>query len=163
MNCSISPKTIKALRMKVAKDLLVINEKGQPWSVEEYIREIYDFVLKATEGQEDNVTKALDAARLVPSFMEVLKPLDKRIRNAIKINSDADAVRLENLVDDFTSDEGLVAIENFLNVTEDLDENHKKRLYDDSLHGNIKISTDDTGDFEKKASSEILVHQILIQ
>lgn len=123
MKCSISPNNIDILKRKIVKDLLNINEKGQPWSVDEYIREIYDFVFDATEdqSQKDREEKSLDAARFVPIFMERFKSIDTRIRSAIKLNTDTNAIRLEELVDDFTSDKGLTKIKEFLFPISDID------------------------------------------
>ena len=98
MECSISLKNIDFLKKKIAKDLLVINEKGQPWSVDAYIREIYDMTLKATEGQKDNKDKALDAARLVPIFMLRFSGIEPRIRNAIKILNRANPPEAANKI-----------------------------------------------------------------
>ena len=123
MKCSISSDNIDILKRKIVKDLLNINKKGQPWSVDEYIREIYDFVFDATEdqSQKDREEKSLDAARFVPIFMERFKSIDTRIRSAIKLNTDTNAIRLEELVDDFTSDKGLTKIKEFLFPISDID------------------------------------------
>jgi len=121
LGLEIKKANIKELKRKIAKDLLVINEKGQPWSVDAYIREMYDFILKATEGQKGSRTKALDAARLVPIFMERFKGIEPRIKSAIKLSTDTDANRLEELVDEFSTKKGLAAIESFLFPDEDID------------------------------------------
>ena len=157
MKCSISPENIGFLKRKIAKDLLVINEKGQPWSVDAYMREIYDFILKATEGQKDNKEKALDAARLVPIFMERFKGIEPRIKSAIKLSTDTDANRLEELVDEFSTKKGLAAIESFLFPDEDVDITEVKKS---AIHGTKEKIIDDSkkrdeDDFEMKpATSE---------
>lgn len=80
MNCALSENQQRALRKKVAKNLLEASLSKEPFDVKSYIRSVYEQV--KAKSQDDEL--ALGYAAMVPFFMDQVKSVDREISKALR-------------------------------------------------------------------------------
>ena len=79
MNCSLSESALRKLRQKVYKNLTTKVENGEKINLKDYIKSVYDLVYSKNES----TTQALDAARVIPMFINQLQGVDNNLRKAL--------------------------------------------------------------------------------
>jgi hypothetical protein len=81
MSCLINKEQRRALRVKLAADILAaLKTPNKPFNLEDYIQQLHDSVKKAT----DNDQLALDAAVLVPTLALQILATDQQLRKDLK-------------------------------------------------------------------------------
>ena len=114
MECSLSVEALKALRSKVAKDVLVMMEKDQNFDLKKYMNSVYKLVYNRNESH----IQALDAAKMIPSFAYQITAADSSIRKHLS-KSKVDFNELIELQDSFEDTEsGVKAVEDFLDLSQ---------------------------------------------
>lgn len=155
MNCSISEKAIEALRTKVAKDLLSM--PSDSLNLKQYIQTIYEFVLESTKG---DVNKAFDAARLVPLFIEQIRPFDTTIAAVLRQSGISLDVIDELKIKFINEDTGFVAISEYItpkaNKAEEI-EKLNKEVADIEIE---ETPAEEVGPISSKSVTEIAIESL---
>jgi len=98
MSCLLNKEAQTALRGMVANDLYTRAKNETPVVLEDYVKEVYDFV----KTQSDNEALAVDAARLVPTMVKQIGVLKPEFYTALEKNTpdiELDAVKLSKTFD----------------------------------------------------------------
>ena len=110
--CSLNPEALKALNIKVIKDLKELAKTEEAFDLKSYSNTIYDYIYSATNDH----ALALDATRIVPLFVARLAINNKKVRKVVG----AKAIEYADLTDDLLSKD-LEETEKFLGLKEGQD------------------------------------------
>lgn len=80
MNCALSENQQRALRKKIAKNLLEASLSKEPFDVKSYIRSVYEQVKDKSQDEE----LALGYASMVPFYVDQVKSVDREMSKALR-------------------------------------------------------------------------------